>query len=218
MSKKPSVCVSGMVAAGKTTLARYLAANNGYTLVSESSLGTDYLDRLFRDPSRWGLEAQIAFLLEKAAAVHNQTTAGNYVLDRSLEEDATIFFEYFREEHSIDELSVRTYESLFSLLQQVLPNPDVWVLCDIDYETVNMRINNRERFNNYVEGYAESIYSRYQVFFMKKRNSANTYIVNSSYHDWTDEACAADIAKDVRNIVEAFPFGTPALDILERHV
>ncbi len=217
MGTKPSICISGMVAVGKSTLAKHLANESGYALVTESSLGLDYLERLFRDPNRWGLEAQIAFLLGKAAAIYERSGVGSYVLDRSVEEDAEVFFDYFREEHSLDTLSVRTYTSLFALLQKVLPLPDIWILCDIDYPTVKARIANRDKFNAYVDGYVDSIFMRYEQFFARKRGQPNTYTINSSEHDWTDKSCARVIAEDVRLLVAAFPEKAPGLSILAHH-
>ncbi|MDC9567286.1 deoxynucleoside kinase, partial [Pseudoalteromonas sp. GAB2316C] len=61
MENKIRICISGMIAVGKSTLARALAKDFDMELISEAKLGISYLERLFEDPARWGYEAQAAF-------------------------------------------------------------------------------------------------------------------------------------------------------------
>lgn len=194
--------VSGMVAVGKTALAKVIARRMNYQFLAEADLGLSYLPRLFEDPSRWGFEAQTAFLIGKASALMAVSGRGvSYVLDRSLEEDALIFFEYFRDRHGLDELTTRTYRDLYALFRRIVPPPTVSIICTASYGKVTERIKTRTKFNSYVPGYVESIFERYSEYIESKRSLPNTFICDGDRYDWTDDLICDSIALDIQKII-----------------
>jgi len=208
-----------MIGVGKTTLIDNLALELNIGKVVETPLGFKYLSRLFTEPERWGFEAQVAFLIGKANGILAKEDMGQpYLVDRSIEEDAKIFYEYFREKHSIDSLTNSTYQELYKLLCCKIPRPTIQIICTIDKETVLNRIETRDKFNSYVEGYVESIFDRYNQYIEKLRGKTNTFMCDALKYDWTKNDTVNIIAADVHKLINGLD-GSPNLDlsILREH-
>lgn len=220
MENKIRICISGMIAVGKSTLARALAKDFDMELISEAKLGISYLERLFEDPARWGYEAQAAFLVGKANAIRKiEKKHKSYILDRSIFEDANIFFEYFKEANKLDELTCLNYQYLYEFIDAFTPKEDISIICTIDYESVVNRIVSRNKFNAYVEGYVDSIYTRYTKFIEERRGNQNTYICDGNIFDWTNDKICKLIAEDVHRLINhEAPNLDVKLNVLRAHV
>ncbi len=220
MENKTRICISGMIAVGKSTLARALAKDFDMELISEAKLGISYLERLFDDPARWSYEAQAAFLIGKANAIRKiEKKHKSYVLDRSICEDASIFFEYFKEVYQLDDLTCLNYQYLYDLIDDCTPKEDISIICTIDYESVVNRIISRDKFNAYVEGYVNSVYDRYTKFIEEKRGNQNTYICDSNIFDWTDDKVCKLIIDDVQRLIDRDASNSDInLNVLRAHI
>lgn len=220
MENKIRICISGMIAVGKSTLARAIAKDFHMELISEAELGISYLERLFENPARWGYEAQAAFLIGKANAIGTmERNNKSYVLDRSICEDASIFFEYFKEANKLDDLTCLNYQALYEFVDEHTPKEDISIICTIDYESVVNRISSRNKFNDYVEGYVDSIYKRYTKYIEERRGNRNTYICDSNSFDWTDDNVCKLITKDIHKLINRDTSNSNKnLDVLRAHV
>jgi deoxyadenosine/deoxycytidine kinase len=99
------IAISGVMGSGKTTLAEGLSSNFGWELAQPNKQSNTYLIDLFKDMQRWAFETQVSFLTNKAFAITQLLEQNkNFILDRSLSEDALIFVSYF---HSKDKINDR---------------------------------------------------------------------------------------------------------------
>lgn len=214
------IALSGMMASGKSTLANKLSSIMGYPNVNESPLGLSYLDSLFSDPSRWAYEAQSAFLIGKFECIINALKENDIVfLDRSMEEDAKIFFEYFHTNFIKDERSRNTYYTLLDTMNKIISVPTIQLICDVSLETAKRRINQRDgKFKAYFSGHIEDIYSAYHKYNLNKKRVPGVYYLNSEKYDWREELIASDIASDIDLIIKNHmynDFSLPQLKILK---
>lgn len=80
--------VSGGMGAGKTTLARGLAASLRWQYIPTSTPAIRLLNDLFANPKRWAFETQVSFLIHKAVQVKDALQQGKpIVLDRTIFEE-----------------------------------------------------------------------------------------------------------------------------------
>jgi len=216
------IALSGMMASGKSTLANKLSGLMGYPSVDESPLGLSYLESLFSDPSRWAYEAQSAFLIGKVDSILKSLEKNNIVfLDRSMEEDANIFFEYFHHKFIKDERSRNTYYSLYNTMTKITSVPTIQLICDVSLETVNSRIKKRDgKFKAYFTGHIEDIYSAYHKYNLDKQRVPGVFYLNSDGYDWRKELVASDIANEIDTIIKNHKYNEsllPQLKILKTH-
>lgn len=209
-----------MIGVGKSTLAHAISNNCKMELVSEASLGISYLDRLFKNPSRWGYEAQVAFLIGKVNEIKKlENKQKPYVIDRSITEDATIFFEYFKDANDLDELTCLNYRMLYEFISECIPPEDIVIICTADYESVLKRVSARNKFKNFVEGYLESIFNRYEKYISDIRGNPKIYICDGMQFDWTKKEVCKLVIDDIENLLNKNKDNSiTTLNILRAHI
>lgn len=196
------IAVSGMIASGKSTLARGIASNFGASYIPEHRISISYLDDLFNSPSRWAFETQISFLAEKAnelrmAIMQNLCT----VIDRSFQEDIEIFAGYFHKKGHLDNRSYQTYISAAKAIVGCFPEPKITIYCYADRQTIINRIKNRQNLcNKYPDEYIEWVFDRYGKHFSP---AAMGYSINGNEYDWRDSSLMSVISDEITNVLKS---------------
>lgn len=186
MNARPYIiAVSGIMGSGKTTLARGLAVRFGWRYVPEPMHAINYLPDLFRDPSRWAFETQLAFVSHKAIQIRNALRdAHDIILDRSLQEDYQVFAQHFYQQGQIDGRAFATYEAVVRHFLGEFPPPTLYLVCDCSIPTAMARIRERGRAYQqaYPPGHVEAIKSLYHGWMQKERET--TYRISTEKYDW----------------------------------
>jgi deoxyadenosine/deoxycytidine kinase len=193
------VAVSGVMGSGKTTLGKRLAAAMGLTYLSESSLGLAFLSDLGRNTDRWAFDTQLAFLCQKATAIHGALTRGARILvDRSIHEDVRIFAKHFADTGSIDARSFAVYENLARHFLEQLPAPDAVVYCRCSTPTAFRRIVERGRADVplHDEAHVREIGARYQRW-IESYSESTVFSVDSEAVDFRDPRVVQTIAGEI---------------------
>lgn len=192
------ICLMGMIASGKSTLARSLASKFGYDRVSDSYIAKKYLADLFANPSRFALEAQIAFVVEKSLRTRECEAAKiSYVVERSFFEDRKIFYTYFHEHGFVDSRANALYERAFAIATDDLPSADLTILCECTVEETLYRIGRRNLPFSYPDGHIDWLLERYSQLKDVLRENGGVYTLSSSDADWSQASVAAAICQDV---------------------
>lgn len=192
------VAISGLMGSGKTTLARAMAERLRWRYVPESAPATKYLFDLFRDPTRWAFETQVAFFCQKAVQLQDALAQGeNVVLDRSLNEDYLVFARYFAERGAIDERALDTYQSLAEHFRRELPPPNLVIYCRCPLAVLRSRMLARGR--DYQRAYPPEHLQEIQVLFDEwmQAETCPIYAIASDRHDWRARATVDDICGEV---------------------
>lgn len=170
--------VEGPIGAGKTSLARRLAARLAADLVLEDPAENPFLARFYQDMARYALPTQLFFLFQRARLIEplaqpdmfGRPVIADFLLDKDpLFAHLTL---------STDELAL--YQKIYEALRPRAPAPDLVVYLQAQPATLVERVRRRARAyerpvsEEYLGVLAES-YAR----FFHHYNGAPLLIVNS---------------------------------------
>lgn len=159
------VVIEGVIGAGKSSLAKLLAARQGAQLVLEEFDANPFLARFYEDRPRWAFQTQLSFLASRfrqQQSLHtrdlfHQSTISDYAFDKD-----RIFA---RQNLTGDELQL--YESLYTMMQPTTPLPNLIIY--LQSSTPRLMQNIRKRGRSYEinmeESYIESLNQAYNQYF-----------------------------------------------------
>jgi len=143
---KHLVLVAGNIGAGKTSLTERIGSRLGWWTGYESVADNPYLPDFYSDMRAWSFHLQIFFLGHRAdqylQAAQDPRSA---ILDRSIYEDAHIFARALHHMGNLAERDYLAYRSLFNLVINRLPPPDLLIYLRAPVNVLMDRIRRRAR-------------------------------------------------------------------------
>lgn len=138
-----TIVVEGPIGVGKTTLARYLAADLRARLLLEVVEENPFLAAFYEDPARFAFQTETFFLLSRfkqhsdlaQASLFEPHTVADYLFDKT--------FLFASLTLSGDEFEL--YRDLFTQLKSRLPRPDLVVYLRAEPDVLLERIRKRGR-------------------------------------------------------------------------
>ncbi len=160
------IAVDGPIGAGKTTLARMLAEDLGWHLCLEPAEKNPFLPEFYKDRAKNAFKTQIFFLLnryqQQLELRQRDLFAGGMICDYTFAKDL-IFAEI-----NLSEDEMNLYQTIYRLLNERLPKPDLVVYMRADSRVLMQRI--RKRGFDYErpigEEYLERLTEGYNRYFM----------------------------------------------------
>jgi len=174
-SKYQYVVIEGPIGAGKTSLATRLALRYSAHTMLEQPETNPFLERFYRDQSRYALPTQLFFLFQRVQQLSGIEKLGSSVIaDFLLEKDPL----FARLTLADDELKL--YEQIFAQLKTQAPLPDLVIYLQAPPDTLVERVVRR---GNPVEAgisesYLRALSDSYTRFF-HKYDAAPVLIVNT---------------------------------------
>ncbi|HEX2617880.1 MAG TPA: deoxynucleoside kinase [Flavobacteriales bacterium] len=137
------VAVEGLIGAGKTTLAKRLAADHGGRLVLEGFEDNPFLPRFYADPQRYGFSVELSFLAQRfhqlkqvgELSLFHPLTVADYSIGKSLVFASVTLAD--------DEYAL--FRDLYDIMYGGLPRPDLLVYIHLSMGKVQERIRSRGR-------------------------------------------------------------------------
>ena len=182
--------ISGIIGAGKSTLAQNLAKHLGYEAFNEPVKENPYLEDFYADMNRWGAMMQIHLLFRRFEQ-HQQivwNSKKGAVQDRTIYED-TIFARMLHETGFIDWRDYETYVGHFKVMKRFLVYPDVLIYLRVSPEVSMQRIQARGRD---AEGgitleYMEKLHKGYESFIAEMDHYTRVLTLDWNEYQETEE-------------------------------
>ena len=166
MSEDNFIGISGLIGAGKTTLAKALGKVLNLPVYYEPVIENEYLEDFYRDMKRHSFSFQI-YLLNCRFRQHQQVlwngTGG--IQDRTLYEDS-IFAKVLYEEGNMEEREYKTYLNLFKSMSNFMKKNTLIIHLDCKPEESLERIKKRARGceTGITLEYLTKLYNGYEEF------------------------------------------------------
>ena len=142
---KPYIAFSGLIGAGKTTLANELGKQLSLPVYHEPVDENPYLEDFYGDMKEFAFPMQV-FLLNERYKQQKQIVwaCEGGISDRSIYEDE-IFCRTLVKAGMMSELDHQTYKNLFKIMSNMMKHPTIIVHLDVTPEESHQRIMERGR-------------------------------------------------------------------------
>ena len=143
---KHLILVAGNISAGKTSLTEMVGRRFGWLMGFESVGDNPYLAEFYADMAQWAFHLQVFFLGQRAR--HHLALAQDprsAIADRSIYEDAYVFARALRRLGHLTERDYQSYRTVFDLVVEPLPAPDLLLYLSAPVEVLMERIRRRGR-------------------------------------------------------------------------
>jgi deoxyadenosine kinase len=158
--------ISGLIGAGKTTLATALAKELNLPVYYEPVVDNVYLEDFYGDMAKYSFPMQI-YLLNKRYKQQQQIIWNNTggVQDRTIYEDS-VFASMLYQSGQMEERDYATYRELFSSMSNFMRRPNLIVHLDLTPQESMRRINERNRGceSGISIEYLTALYNAYETF------------------------------------------------------
>jgi len=159
-----NITISGLIGAGKTTLAHNLSELLSWTIIGESVEDNPYLDLFYEDMEKYGFAMQIYFLNHRFEQEQkNIWNKNNTIQDRSMWEDI-IFANMLYKAGKISEIDYTTYKQLYTNMTNFIKKPSLIVYLDVEPEIAleRIRLRNRQCEKNITLDYLKDLKYNYE--------------------------------------------------------
>jgi len=153
MRSKQFVVVEGVIGAGKSAVAEYLAETWNARRVFEDIAENPYLEEFYRDRRRFAFQTQITFLLARYQQQQD-------LLQRDIFSPRVVSDYLFQRDRlfanvNLSDKELLLYDKLFPILERDVPTPDLVIYLQASAETLLRRIQEHGR------SYEQDISSEY---------------------------------------------------------
>lgn len=199
------IAIEGNIGAGKTTLASRMSQQFNTRLILEQFEDNSFLPKFYEDPSRYAFPLELSFLADRFQQLKNQlavqdmfhpVTIADYFILKSL-----IFAK-----KTLNSEEFTLYERLFSIIENVLPKPDllVYLYLDISRLQSNIRMRGRVYEQKIEDDYLQRIQEGY-IDYIKQQQGLRVLLIDTNKLDFV--AHQEDYDQLISIIMKEYPIG-----------
>ena len=197
--RQPFISISGLIGAGKTTLAKSLSKVMGLPVYEESINDDGYLTDFYKNiekiPNPFAFPLQV-HLFNQRQKQHNQIilSEDGAIQDRSIYED-TVFAKTLLDRKNMSPRDYKTYMTLINRQLSKMGKPDLIVHLDVSPEESLSRIKKRSRGveSGVTLDYLQHLHKNYELFLKNISKSIPVIRV-----DWSNFKSAEEVAAKIK--------------------
>ena len=199
----PFIAISGLIGAGKTTLASKLSECMNITAYYEPVIDNEYLVDFYSDMGRYAFPLQI-YLLNNRVQQQQAITWGQNggVSDRTIYEDS-IFCKVLYDDGHMTKREYDTYKRLFNTLSNTMRHPDVILHLDVTPEEAYRRIMSRGRDMEMTISidYLRQLHDGYETWLTEI--SRTIPVIKLNWNEFRDSGVVATKVTDALNSISS---------------
>lgn len=199
------IAIEGNIGAGKTTLATRLSKQFNTRLILEQFEDNSFLPKFYEDQARYAFPLELSFLADRFQQLktkvsvqdmfHPVTVADYFILKSLIFAKKTLNGEEFN-----------LYSRLFTIIENVLPKPDLLVYLYLDISRLQSNIRQRGRaYEQKIEDdYLIKIQEGY-LDYIKQQQDLRVLLIDTNQLDFV--AREEDYTKLTSIIMKEYPLG-----------
>lgn len=199
------IVIEGCIGAGKTSLAKRLAADFNAELILERFTENNFLPKFYKDPAHYAFPVEMTFLTDRYAQLKNLLSSrdlftdlviGDYFIDKSI-----LFAK-----NNLPSDEYKLFRNVFDILASFLPKPDLilYLYNDIPHLLHNIAQRGRDYERDISTAYLENIQDSYLTYF-KEHPTLPVVLVETTKLDFVHQE--KDYLKIKKLVEKTYPPG-----------
>lgn len=199
------ITIEGCIGAGKTSLARRIAADYDARLILEQFEENSFLPKFYADPERFAFPLELSFLAERFQQLKNQGLGPDlfqsYIISDYHIQKSLVFA---RKTLQADEFQL--FSRLYHIMILQLPLPDimVYLYTDVDRLLANIKKRGRDYEQDIQADYLSKIQESY-FDFIRQQLQMRILVVDTSHLDFVTNPVDYTLLLEVIN--RTYPVG-----------
>lgn len=178
------ISIEGNIGAGKTSLAKLLAAEYGAKLVLEQFADNPFIANFYEQPEKYAFPFELFFVAERFKQLSEMTTQTDFFYNGVITDYLFVKSTLFSKVNlSADEYNL--YMRIFDIIYKTLPAPEVIVYLHSDIARLqkNIKLRGRSYEQQIADTYLEDIQQQYFQYFRQKKDQ-RILIIDTSRADF----------------------------------
>lgn len=162
---KKYIVIEGNIGVGKTTLATRLAKDWNMPLLLEKFLDNPFLPSFYKDPERYAFSTETAFLAERYRQMHAEMDLVDW-RQEGMVADYSFYKSLIFASKTLPPPEAKLFKELFAIINQQLPQPQLWVYLSSPPSRLlgNIRQRGREFEQEITADYLAGVEQAYATF------------------------------------------------------
>ncbi|MEI6311042.1 MAG: deoxynucleoside kinase [Bacteroidota bacterium] len=180
------ICIEGNIGAGKTTFATKLAAQLNARLILEQFADNPFLPKFYTNPDKYAFPLELSFMAERYRQLKLEVESQNLFQPFTISD--YVFYKcliFASVNLQVDE--VKLYKSLFNIIYQNLPTPEIILFfnCPTDKLLLNIKNRGRDYEQDISADYLNAVNEMYFEFF-KHQDKSIVLVLDTTQIDFVN--------------------------------